>query len=96
MAREKISQRTYESWGDVLYTMYFKHNMSRSQVLATFGGELTPWVFEQTVCRLKEDRPDDAYIAAKAVGVRTLDEARANFRRARLILDHFLDKPSDA
>lgn len=95
MARERISERTYNSWGEVLYTMYYKHGMSRAQVLATFGGELSAWVFEQTIQRLRADKPDDPYVNAKTVGVRTLAEARTNYRRAKIILEHFLDKPSN-
>lgn len=88
----KLSDAKYEMWAEAVYKMYYKHGMSRSQVLKMFGGMLSAWTMTETAKRLREENPDDPHIIAKQAGVHPLARKGASPERIRAILDYVLDK----
>jgi hypothetical protein len=88
----KLSNAKYEMWAEAVYKMYYKHGMSRSQVLKMFGGMLSAWTLSETAKRLRDEKPDDPYVIAKQAGVQPLARTGASPERIRAILDYVLDK----
>lgn len=58
MAREPIADKTYEAWKDIVVTLYYKHNLSRRQIISMFGGCLTEWTLTSVAARYKKENPD--------------------------------------
>lgn len=58
MAREPISDKTYEEWAEIVYTLYYKHNLSRSKIIAMFGGHLSEWTLTSVAARYKKEHPE--------------------------------------
>ena len=65
MAREPISDATYEPWRDIVYQLYFKARYSRSTILEWFKPSLTQWTLTQVAARYAKENPDDEYVIAK-------------------------------
>jgi len=65
MAREPISDATYEPWRDIVYQLYFKARYSRSTILEWFKPSLTQWTLTQVAARYAKEHPDDEYVIAK-------------------------------
>lgn len=58
MAREPVSDKVYQEWVDVVATLYYKHNLSRNQIVKLFGGHLSEWTLTSVAARYKKEHPE--------------------------------------
>lgn len=65
MTRDKISDKMYAEWKEIVYLLYYKGKMSRSTILKLFEGGLTEWILTQCAARYKDENPKDPYVLEK-------------------------------